>query len=161
MSAREGGGGGECGSSAAAVQAFSLSGRILSCACMEYVRDDGTVVDADYIHDGMDDNLLDLLAIDPARVRPRLALAVVLAPLPPQLTWRYTLPILVLVENRYQGFETRLPEFVDDDSDSEEYISVRDRELLEADASPITRMGHYCPFFGGVIYAGDSDGEEY
>ena len=122
-----GGGGGGCGSSAAAVQAFSLSGRILSCACMEYVRDDGTVVDADYIHDGMDDNLLDLLAMDPARVRPRLALAVVLAPLPPQLTWRYTLPILQLVENRYQGFETRLPEFVDADSDSEEYISVRGR----------------------------------
>ena len=81
-----GGGGGECGSSAAAVQAFSLSGRILSCACMEYVRDDGTVVDVEYIHDGMDDNLLDVLAIDVARVRPRLALAVVLAPLPPQLT---------------------------------------------------------------------------
>ena len=89
-----GGGGGERGSSAAAAQAFSLSGRVLSCAYMEYVRDDGTVVDVEYIHDGMDDDLLDLLAMDPARVRPRLAFAVVLAPLPPQLIWRYTLPIL-------------------------------------------------------------------
>ena len=68
-----GGGGGECGSSAAAVQAFSLSGRILSCARMEYVREDGTVVDVEYTHDGMVDNLLELLAMDPARVRLRLA----------------------------------------------------------------------------------------
>ena len=120
MSAREGGGGGKCGSSAVAVRAFVPSCRSLSCARMEYVREDGTVVDAEYIHDGMYDNLLELLAMDLARARPRLTLAEVLAPLTPQLIWSHMLPILRIVENTYQGFTQRFPYFIDVDSDSGE-----------------------------------------